>query len=78
MMKKNNQHWENIYILPFKTMAIMASCFFFFHSYDCQKIQTKNLFDKILSLSFDLGPLKINTYCIKRDQICKGLSKGLI
>jgi hypothetical protein len=26
---------------------------------ECQKIQTKNLFHKILSLSFDLGPLKV-------------------
>jgi hypothetical protein len=26
----------------------------FFHSYECQRIQTKNPFDDILSLSFDL------------------------
>jgi hypothetical protein len=32
----------------------------FFHSYECQWIQTKNPFDEILSLSFDLGPLKVN------------------
>jgi len=44
-----------------------------FHSYEGQKIQTKNPFDKILSLSFDL-----NTYCIKKDQFCKGLLEGLI
>jgi hypothetical protein len=48
------------------------------HSYECQRIQTKNVFDKILSLNFDLGPLKVNTYCIKLNQFCKGLSKGLI
>jgi hypothetical protein len=36
----------------------MASCSFF-HSYECQGIQTKNPFDKILSLSFDLRPLKM-------------------
>jgi hypothetical protein len=34
---------------------------FFFHSYECQGIQTKNSFDEILSLSFDLGPLKMNS-----------------
>jgi hypothetical protein len=37
-------------------MAIMAS--FFFHSYECQGIQTKNPLGKILNLSFDLEPLK--------------------
>ncbi len=35
---------------------------FLFHSYECQGIQTKNPFDKILSFNFDLGPLKVNTY----------------
>jgi len=69
--KKNNQNWRNIYVLPFKTMEIMASCFSF-HSYECQGIQSKNSFDKILSLSFDLGPLKVNTYCIKRNQFGRG------
>jgi hypothetical protein len=49
-----------------------------FHSYECQEILTKYSFDEILSLNFDLGPLKVNTYCIKRNQFCKGLSKGLI
>jgi hypothetical protein len=42
------------------------------------KIQTKNPFDKILSLNFDLRPLKMNTYCVRLNQFCKGLSKGLI
>jgi hypothetical protein len=28
---KNNQDWRNIYVLPFKTMAIMASWSFFIH-----------------------------------------------
>ncbi len=37
----------------------------FFHSYECQGMQTKNPFDEILSLSFDLGPLKVNTYGVK-------------
>jgi hypothetical protein len=31
MMKKNNQNWKNIYVLPFKTMVIIASCSFFIH-----------------------------------------------
>jgi hypothetical protein len=29
IINKNNQNWINIYVLPFKAMAIMASCFFF-------------------------------------------------
>jgi hypothetical protein len=58
-------------------MAMMAKLISF-HSYECQGIQTKNPFDKILSLKIDLGPLKMNTYCIKLNQFCKGLSKGLI
>jgi hypothetical protein len=29
--KKNNQNWINIYVLPFKAMAIMASYRFFIH-----------------------------------------------
>jgi hypothetical protein len=53
-MTKEKSNWRNIYVLPFKTIAIIASCFFF-HSYKCQRIQTKNQFDKILSLNFDLG-----------------------
>ncbi len=50
----------------------------FFHSYECQGIQTQNPFDKILSLIFDLEPLKVNTYRIRKNQFCKGLSKGFI
>jgi hypothetical protein len=42
------------------------------------RMQTKNSFHKIWSLSFNLGPLKMNTHYIKRNQFCKGLSKGLI
>jgi hypothetical protein len=63
--KKTNQNWINIYVSPFKAMAIMASCCFF-HSYECHGIQTKNPFDGTLSLSFDLGPLKINTDSIRQ------------
>ncbi len=50
----------------------------FSHSYECQGIQIKNSFDKILSLNFNLGPLKMNTYCVRLNQFCKGLSKGFI
>jgi hypothetical protein len=28
---KNNQNWRNIYVLPFKTMAIMVSFSFLLH-----------------------------------------------
>ncbi len=52
-------------------MAIMASYFFCIH-------QTKNPFDEILSLSFDLGPLKENNNALDMSQFWKGLSKGLI
>jgi hypothetical protein len=38
-----------------------------FHSYECQGIQTKNPFDEILS--FDLKPLKVNTYDIGQESI---------
>jgi len=39
----------------------------FFHSYECQGIQTKNPFDEILS--FNIGPLKMNTYDVKQVSI---------
>jgi hypothetical protein len=42
-------------------MAMVASCYFF--------IQTKNPFDEILSLSFNSGPLKVNTYGIRHESI---------
>jgi hypothetical protein len=29
--KKNSQNWINIFVLPFKAMAIMASYCFFIH-----------------------------------------------
>jgi hypothetical protein len=41
----------------------------YFHSYECQGIKTKNPFDKILNLSFDLEPLKVNTYGVKYESI---------
>jgi len=52
--------------------------FFFSHSYECQRIQTKNPFDEIWSLSFDLGFLKVNKNVLDTNQFCKRLSKGLI
>jgi hypothetical protein len=48
-----------------------------FHSYECQGIQTKNPFDEILSLSFELGPLKVNNTS-NNSQFCTKLSKGFI
>ncbi len=51
---------------------------YIFYSYECQGIQIKNPFDKILSLSFDLGPLKVHNNALNKNQFCKGLSKGLI
>jgi hypothetical protein len=57
----NNQNWRNIYVLPFKTMATMTT-YSFFHLYKCQGIQIKNPFYKILSLSFNFEPLKVNAY----------------
>jgi hypothetical protein len=68
----NSQYWKNIYVLLFKTMAIMAKLVFA-HSYEYQGIQIKNPFDKILSLNFDLGPLKVNTCCVRLNQFSKGL-----
>jgi hypothetical protein len=40
----------------------------FFHSHECQRIQIKNPFDKILNLSFDLIPLKMNTMALDMNQ----------
>jgi hypothetical protein len=34
--------------------------------------------DKILSLSFDLRPSKVNNNVLDMSQICEGLSKGFI
>jgi hypothetical protein len=41
----------------------------FFHSYECQGIETKNQFDEILGLIFYLGPLKVNTYGVRHESI---------
>jgi alpha-D-ribose 1-methylphosphonate 5-phosphate C-P lyase len=50
----------------------------FFICKNVKEIQTKNPFDKILSLNFDLGPFKVNTYHVRLNQFCKGLTKRLI
>jgi hypothetical protein len=61
MHLKNSQKWRNICVLPFKTMAIMATCSILIY------MNVKEFKPKIhlikLSLSFNLGPLKVNTYC---------------
>jgi hypothetical protein len=45
-----------------------------FHSYECQGIQTENPLDEILSLSFDLGLLKMNNNTLENSQFCKEVS----
>jgi hypothetical protein len=60
--EEKQSNWKNIYVLSFKNMAIMVSCFFFI-----------GLFDKILSLNFDLGFLRVKIYCVRKNQFCKGL-----
>jgi hypothetical protein len=47
---------------------------FFFHSYECQGIQTQNRFDEILGLSLDLGTLKMNNV-LDMSQFCKYYQK---
>jgi hypothetical protein len=49
-----------------------------FLSYECQRTQSKNSFNPILSFGFNLGNLKIYIYCIRNNQFCKGISKWLI
>jgi hypothetical protein len=68
---KNSENWRNIYVLPFR---IMASWSFLIH----MNVKEFKPFDKILSLNFDLKPLKMNTYCVRLNQFCKGLLKKLI
>jgi hypothetical protein len=43
-----------------------------------RELKPKNQFDEILSLNFDLRPLKMNNNASNKKQFCKGLSKGLI
>jgi hypothetical protein len=46
--------------------------------YECRGIQTKNPFDEIFNLRFDLKPLKMNNNVLDMNPFYKGLSKGLI
>jgi hypothetical protein len=50
----------------------------FFPSYECQRTSSKNSFDPILNFGFNLGHLKMYIYCMKKNQFCKGIPKGLI
>ncbi len=74
--KEKNQNWINIYVLSFKDMEIMASYCSFIHM-NVKEFKPK-IHLKILSLSFDLGPLKVNNNASNMSQFCKGLSKILI
>jgi len=56
-----------IYVFPFGTHGNDGNMFNF-HSYGCQKIQTKNPFIWILGLGFSLRHLNMNTYCVKDSQ----------
>jgi hypothetical protein len=48
-------------------MSIMWSCFFI--CINVKEIQTKDPSDEILSLSFDFGLLKVNTYGVRQQSI---------
>jgi hypothetical protein len=63
-----------IYVLLFRTMSIMSSCYLFIH----RNVKTKNPFNEILGLSFDLRHLKLNTYYIKKSQFCKRIVKNTL
>ncbi len=54
----------------------MASYCFFIHM-NVKEFKPK-IHLKILNLSFDLRPLKMNNNTSNMSQFCKGLSKGLI
>jgi hypothetical protein len=49
-----------------------------FHAFTQQGIQTKNSFDEILSLCFDLGFLKVNTYGIIKEPILQRTIKRIL
>ncbi len=53
----------------------MAICCLFIYKNDKLKLQTKNPFNEILSLGFDLGYLKMNSYYIKRSHFAKDYQK---
>jgi hypothetical protein len=50
---KKNQNWINIYVLPFKAMAIMVSYYFFIHI-NVKEFKQKIHLMKFQVLSFDL------------------------
>jgi hypothetical protein len=60
-MKKSSQIGK-IFMFYHSKVAIMVSYSFFIGP-----------FDKILSLNFDLGFLKVKTYCTIKNQFCRGL-----
>jgi len=57
-------------------MTIIGSYYLFIHK-NVKECKPK-IHDEIVGLGFDLGHLKMNTYCIRKSSFCKGLSKGLI
>jgi hypothetical protein len=57
-------------------MPIMSSCYFFIHM-NVKEFKTKNPFDKILNLSFDLRPLKMNTYGVRYESILQKTIKRI-
>jgi len=60
---------------PFKTMIIMAICCLFIDKNVNLKLQTKIPFNEILSLGFDLGYFKVNTYYINGNDFAKDYQK---
>ncbi len=65
--KENSQNWINIYVLPFKAMAIMA-CYCIFIHMNLKEFKPKI---HLMSLSFDLKPLKVNNNLLDKNQFCK-------
>jgi ribosomal protein L23 len=71
--RKNSHKWKNIYVLPFKTMAIMASCCFFIHM---NVRNSKQKIHQIFNLSFDLKPLKVNIFTLEKIKFAKDYPKN--
>jgi hypothetical protein len=55
---------------------VVTTRFFFFIHMNVKEFKLKIHWIIFLNLSFDLGPFKVGTYCIKNTEFCKGLSKG--
>jgi hypothetical protein len=66
---------EKIYVLPFKTMAIMVSFFFFFFFIHMNVMNSKPKIHKIFNLSFDLRPLKVNIFALEGINFAKDYQK---